>query len=155
MNATGPYWWQVNVLLIGIFRSSHDNALQWMPQDLTDDKSILVQVMAWCRQATSHYLSQCWLSSLSPYDIARPQWVNVKTIFPDRNSHYEDKAVSFCNGKCYSDKKASSCWKAPGASRTLEMPWDFLSYKLPFWMSSGQQMPLLLTWINYNPNMSK
>ena len=47
------------VSLIGIFRSSHDNALWWMPQDLTDDKSTLVQVMAWCRQATSHYLSQC------------------------------------------------------------------------------------------------
>ena len=63
------------VLLIGIFRSSHDNALLWMPQDLTDDKSKLVQVMAWCHQATSHYMSQCWLSSLSPYGVARPQWV--------------------------------------------------------------------------------
>ena len=60
------------VLLNGIFRSSHDNALRWMPQDLTDDKSTLVQVMAWCRQATSHYLSQCWLSSLSPDGVARP-----------------------------------------------------------------------------------
>ena len=47
------------VLLIGIFRSSHDNALWWMPQDLDDDKSTLVQVMAWCCQATSHYLTQC------------------------------------------------------------------------------------------------
>ena len=65
------------VSLIGIFRSSHDNAFRWMPQDLTDDKSRLVQVMAWCHQATSHYLSQCWLSSLSPYDITRPQWVNI------------------------------------------------------------------------------
>ena len=65
------------VLLTGIFRFSHDNALRWMPQDLTDDKSTLVQVMAWCRQATSHYLSQCWLSSLSPNGIARPQWVNT------------------------------------------------------------------------------
>ena len=64
------------VLLIGIFRSSHGNALQWMPQGLTDDKSTLLQVMAWCRQATSHYLSQRWLSSLSPYSVARPQWVN-------------------------------------------------------------------------------
>ena len=27
-----------------------------MRQALTDDKSTLVQVMAWCRQATSHYL---------------------------------------------------------------------------------------------------
>ena len=47
-----------------------------MPQDLTDDKSTVVQVMAWCCQATSHYLCQCWLSSLLPYGVARPQWVN-------------------------------------------------------------------------------
>ena len=47
-----------------------------MPQDLTDDKSTLVQVMALCRQATSHYLNQCWHRSLSPYGVTRPQWVN-------------------------------------------------------------------------------
>ena len=64
-----------SLVLIGIFRSSHDNALWLMPQDLTDDKSTLVQVMALCCQGTSHYLSQCWLSSLSPYGVARPQWV--------------------------------------------------------------------------------
>ena len=50
--------------------------LKWTPMDLTDGKSTLVQVMAWCRQATSHYLSQCWPRSLSPYGIIRPQWVN-------------------------------------------------------------------------------
>ena len=44
------------VLSIGIFTSSKENALRWIPRDLTDDKSTLVQVMAWCRQATSHYL---------------------------------------------------------------------------------------------------
>ena len=52
------------VLLIGFFRSSYDNALRWMPWDLTNDKSTLVQVMAWCCQATSHYLSQSWPSSV-------------------------------------------------------------------------------------------
>ena len=46
-------------LLIDIFRSSNDNAFKWMPQDLTGDKLTLVQVMAWCRQATSHYLNHC------------------------------------------------------------------------------------------------
>ena len=51
-------------------------ALKWMSMDLTDDKSTLVQVMAWCRQATSHYLSQCWPRSVSPYGVSRPQWVN-------------------------------------------------------------------------------
>ena len=39
-------------------------------------KPTLVQVMAWCRQATSHYLSQCWPRSMLPYGIIRPQWVN-------------------------------------------------------------------------------
>ena len=62
-------------LLIGIFRSSYDNALSWMTWDLSEDKSTLVQVMAWCRQATSHYLSQCWPRSVSPYGVIRAQWV--------------------------------------------------------------------------------
>ena len=44
--------------------------------DLTDEKSTLVQVMAWCCQATSHYLSQCWLRSMLPYGVTRPQWIN-------------------------------------------------------------------------------
>ena len=55
---------------------SYEIALRWMPQDFADDKSTLVQVMAWCHQATSHYLSQCWPRSMSPYGVTRPQWVN-------------------------------------------------------------------------------
>ena len=43
--------------------------------DFSDDKSTLFQVMDWCRQATSHYLSQCWPRSISPYGVTRPQWV--------------------------------------------------------------------------------
>ena len=64
-------------LLIGTFRASFDKVLRWMMQDLTDDESTLVQVMAWCHQATSHYLSQCWTRSMSPYGIIRPQWVKA------------------------------------------------------------------------------
>ena len=61
-------------LLIGIFKSSYDNVLRWMPQDLIDDKSTLLQVMAWCHQATSHYLNQCWPRFPTPYGVTRPQW---------------------------------------------------------------------------------
>ena len=50
-------------------------ALIWMSLDFTNDQSTSVQVMAWCRQAISHYLNQCWPRSLSPYGITRPQWV--------------------------------------------------------------------------------
>ena len=47
-----------------------------MPYTLTNDKSTLVPVMVWCLQATSHYLSQGWPRSMSPYGVTRPQWVN-------------------------------------------------------------------------------
>ena len=56
------------------------NFLQWVPLDLTNDKSTLVLVMAWCRQTTSHYLSQCWPRSVSPYGLTRPQWVKAYEI---------------------------------------------------------------------------
>ena len=63
---------------VGILSISYEIALKRMPQDFTDDKSIMVQVMAWCHQATSHYLSQCWPRSMLPYGVIRPQWVKWK-----------------------------------------------------------------------------
>ena len=50
--------------------------IRWIPVSLTVDKSTLVQVMARCCQATSHYLNRWWLSYLTPSDIIRGQWVN-------------------------------------------------------------------------------
>ena len=68
---------------VAIFSISCEIALRWMPQDFTDDKSTLVQVMAWCRQASSHYLSQCWPRSMLPNGVTRPQWVNRVITAPD------------------------------------------------------------------------
>ena len=62
---------------IGNLSISHEIALRWIPGDLSDDQSTLVQVMAWCRQATGHYLSQCWPRSMSSYGATRPQQVNL------------------------------------------------------------------------------
>ena len=80
--APGKFEWNFRrvifkqILVIDGWGISCEIALIWMSLDFTDDQSTLLQVMAWCRQATSHYLSQCWLSSLLPYGIARPQWIN-------------------------------------------------------------------------------
>ena len=41
------------------------NGLKWVAQNPINCKSTLVQVIAWYRQATSHYLSQCWPRSVS------------------------------------------------------------------------------------------
>ena len=56
---------------------SSEIALRLTSWDLSDDKSTLVQVMAWCRQATSHYLKQCWPRSLPPYGVTMPQSINT------------------------------------------------------------------------------
>ena len=49
----------VKILVIDGGGISGEIALRCMSLDHIDDKSTLVQVMAWCHQATSHYLSQC------------------------------------------------------------------------------------------------
>ena len=52
---------------------SNEITLRWTSLDLSDDESRLVQVIVWCRQATSHYLNQCWPKFLPPYGVTRPQ----------------------------------------------------------------------------------
>ena len=52
-------------------------ALRWMSHNLTNEKSTLVQVMAWCQQAPIYYLSQWWPRTMPPYGITRPQWVKL------------------------------------------------------------------------------
>ena len=79
--APGKFEWNFRhvifkqIWVIGGWGISCEIALVWMSLDFTDDQSTLVQVIAWCRQATSHYLSQCWHRSMSPYGVTRPQWV--------------------------------------------------------------------------------
>ena len=45
--------------------------------DSIDDKLTLVQAMACCCQATSHYLNQFCPSCKTPYDVTRPKWVKI------------------------------------------------------------------------------
>ena len=71
--APGKFEWNFicaifkQILVIDSWGISSEITLIWMPLGFTDDQSALVQVMAWCHQETSHYLSQCWPRSLSPY----------------------------------------------------------------------------------------
>ena len=65
------------ILWINIWHISCEIGFRWVPYNAICDKSVLLQVMAWCHQATSHYLSQCWPRFMLPYGITGPQWVNV------------------------------------------------------------------------------
>ena len=73
-----------------------------MSEDFIHDTSTLVQVMAWCCQATSHYLSQCWPIFMLPYGITRPQWVNSYT-----SDNLKLSLISIITGIA-SDNKTSS-----------------------------------------------
>ena len=69
------------LIVINICGISCKIALGWMSLDRTNDKSAMVQVMA-CRQATGHYLTQCWPISLSPYNVryqATMGWYTINT----------------------------------------------------------------------------
>ena len=64
------------ILVTDSWGISCEIALRRLSPDLIEDKSPLGHVMAWCRQATSHCMSQCWSISMLPYGAIRPQCVN-------------------------------------------------------------------------------
>ena len=58
-----------------------------MPENNSDDKSILVQVMAWCFQATSHYVAFLIFFSiiiLSPYFLKVGLLLQSVALFQSR-----------------------------------------------------------------------
>ena len=69
-------------------------ALIWMSVDFTDDQSTLVQVMAWCLTASSHYLSQCWPQSVAiwPASLGHNE-LNIPITEPNR-----PKRCAYING---------------------------------------------------------
>ena len=68
----------------------------WMPQNLTNEKSTLVQVMAWCHQATSHYLSQCW-----PRVLLNRGWADLTYCIT--NSEWVKPCGNYCWGGSLED----------------------------------------------------
>ena len=72
------------------------------------------QVMAWCRQATSHYMNQCWPRSVSPYGFTRPQWFTVITW------HYQWQLTSIL---------CSSMWIGYFSGK-----WFVILYRTPWWL---------------------
>ena len=71
-----------------------DIALQWMPQNLSNDKSTLIQVMFGGHQVASHYPSQCWPRSLPPYGITRSQ-VRLTRLTTRVTKYYMKSPVTF------------------------------------------------------------
>ena len=115
-----PWFWKYNFELI-TQNSSLDTPYKitprWMPQTLNNDKSTLVEVMAWCRQATSHYFNPCWSRSISSYGVTRPQCLQqVKVI------HY----TGLPNLIDYHGECSSRCPVQFHEVRTKNWDWSYL-----------------------------
>ena len=132
---------QANLVING-WRISCKSAHKWMSPDFTDVKSTLVQVMAWCRQATSHYLCQCWPRPPSPYGVTRPQGVKVK--LPLSKVSWAQKSFRYSLDPLqHSQISPNRHNRHPVTCPSTGQDKDSL------------QWPLLLTWIKLNPSMDK
>ena len=69
-------------------------SLKFVPKDLTDNKTALVHIMAWCHQATNHCLNKCSPCSSTAYAATRPHWVN--TWRPRQNGRYVADDIFKC-----------------------------------------------------------
>ena len=116
---------------------SGEIALGWVSLHPTD-VSTLVQVMAWCHQATSHYLSQCWPSCMSPFAVIRPQrWPVINKT--KLNIQYKNmpKFTCFNSNNCSSSLGLQGCryictnqdrlLHGPSLVRTVNGIWDMAS----------------------------
>ena len=54
--------------------------------DLIYDMSTMLQEMAWCHQATCHYLSQCWPCSALPHSITKAMNIRQNGLVLSLNS---------------------------------------------------------------------
>ena len=81
------------VIWTSSWSTQYEIVRKWMSEILTNEKSTLLQVMAWCHQATSHYLSQRWPRSMLPYGITRPQWVKTTTQISWKHSQHLNKNI--------------------------------------------------------------
>ena len=104
---TGRFGWNFRwvtfklYLVVDGWGISWEIALRWMSLDLTDEMSTLDQVMAWCRQAKSHYPSQSWPRSKSPNGVTRPQWVKWAAKVLMMNQVNLFFTVNFCQNEIY------------------------------------------------------
>ena len=98
------------ILVINGWGISSEIALVWMSVVFTDDQSRLIQVMAWCHQATSHYLSQCWPRSTSPHGITRAQWVKFVRTTCEFALRWMQVNIGLCYGLVPSGSKSFITW---------------------------------------------
>ena len=118
--------------------------------EFTDGKSTTILVMAWCHQAPSHYLNQCWpcfMTSLGTSDLD----VKEKCLIDEKNLFVEQfcsQVASYIVFMPYSLWPHDATWKHRSSSTLNQiMAWHLLSPKplpesmLPYYpLGSNEQI---------------
>ena len=64
-----------------LVRDSREITLRLKLHSFLDDTLAVTHLMAWCRQATSHFLSNSWSKPMSPCLITGLQLINITPVF--------------------------------------------------------------------------
>ena len=104
--------------------------LRCLLQNLTNGKSRLDQVMAWCPQATSHYLRQCWPRSMSSCGTTRPQWVKLASAGWPPSWVRDRWVISLASRKCGCNLK-TIIFKLISRLDILSISWDIALRWIP------------------------
>ena len=122
--------------------------------------------MAWCHQATSHYLSQWWSSSMSPYGVTRLQWVKNPVNIPELDRNHVNAgsiwtgimltlATSAWFGASFgtfTEYKSCIYWTAIINSRHISLIWkQEISVGIYWW--PGSTRPQALSSRNIDPSL--
>ena len=148
-------------------------APRWILLNTFDDQSSLIQVMAWCRQETSHCLIQFWsdlshyMSSLGYNELTH--WCNAllaSAYAVDTLCVTFVMESSISKGNLFNQLCLKETWKTH-LSYFSKLRWP---KQLPEILPEGRygpvnatcsmiwplmSGPLLLTWSNFNPSMNK
>ena len=73
---------------IDILKISYEIALNRTRLDIADDQWALVQLIAWCRQATSHNPNQCSSSLMTLYGVTRVKLINILGGYNIKHNFY-------------------------------------------------------------------
>ena len=68
------------MLLIKLVSISLETILRRMSGNTFDDKSAFLRAMAWCRQALTHNLSQCWPTAMWSYGVITPNNLSFDSL---------------------------------------------------------------------------
>ena len=119
---TGSCQWKPAAVIYKPFNfmsTSCEIALKWMPQNIFDDKSTLVPVMAWCHQATSHYLNQCWPRSRHDMASLCHKFCDKPSV-SSHSSHDRTNSSSQISHRHFSTSIQNRCPTAYSWERVME-----------------------------------